>query len=80
MAGVRWEIKGEIMKQCRADSVKFSAFVAKKRIPVLQSGGLRLILFCLPDESGLKIIAALNLLNEDFRGPSSERSWNEQLN
>lgn len=80
MSGVRWEIKGEIMKQCKADSVKFSTFVAKKGIPVLQSGGLRLILFCLPDEGGLTIIAALSVLNGGFRGPSSGGSWNEQLN
>ena len=71
-----------MMKLCGVSSGQFRAFVAKKGIPLLLSGVcvcVWLLLFCLPAEDALKITAVLSLLSRSFRGPTSDRSWNEWL-
>lgn len=58
-----------MMKLCRVNSVPFSACVAKKGTPFLLSGGLSLLLFCLPDEDVLQVTDLLSLSSRFFRGP-----------
>lgn len=79
LSGVGRERKGKMMmKQFRVNSVQFNAFVAKEGLSIPLSGELKLLLFCLPD-NGLNVTALLSLLSGDFRGLSSEGSWDEWL-